>query len=438
MRKFIAIIPVFFIPLSAPAQPPSAQESAMLKAVDTEAPAAVAFLERIVNMNSGTYNPPGVKAVADILEGEFRLLGFTTRQLPGDATKRGPHLIAERKGARGQRVLLIGHMDTVFEPSSSFQKFDRARDDHTGGPGTSDMKGGLVVMLSALKAMNHAGALDGANITVFITGDEESAGDPLTLSRGPLIEAGKAHDVALCFEGAARHNGRDFGTIARRGSAQWQLSVHAKTGHSSKIFSDEMGDGAAFELSRIVNAFREQLREPNMTFSVGLMLSGNNIDLEPGGRGTVSGKPNIVPGEAIAIGDVRALTPDQVARVKDKMQSILAKNLKGTRAELKFEDRYPPMAPTPGNAALLAKLNEVNKTMGEPVMEPYDPMLRGAGDISVIAPYVDSMSGMGAAGGGAHAAGEWVDLTRLPLQSKRAALFIYRLTNGPAAASSRR
>jgi glutamate carboxypeptidase len=165
-----------------------------------------------------------------------------------------------------------------------------------------------------------------------------------------------------------------------------------------------------------------------MTFSVGMMLSGNNIELSPGGQATVSGKPNIVPGEALAIGDVRALTPDQVARVKDKMQSILAKNLKGTTAELKFDDRYPPMAPTAGNAALLAKLNEVNRTLGEPVMEPLDPMLRGAGDISFIAPYVDSMSGMGAVGAGAHAPGEWVDLTRQPLQAKRAALLIYRLT----------
>ena len=406
----------------------SAQEAAILKAVDAEAPAAIALLERIININSGTFNPAGVKAVASVLETEFQSLGFTTRLLSGDATKRGPHLVAERKGTHGKRVLLIGHMDTVFEPSSPFQKFERASDQHSAGPGTDDMKGGIVVMLSALKGMQKAGTLDGVNITVFITGDEEAAGEPLALSRGPLIEAGKAHEVALCFESAARRNGKDYGTIARRGAAQWQLRVHARSGHSSQIFSEEMGDGAAFELSRIINAFREQLREPNMTFSVGMILGGNSVSIEPGGRGTVSGKPNIVPGEALAIGDVRALSPEQVARTKDKMQSILAKNLKGTTAELKFDDLYPPMAPTAGNAALLAKLNEVNQTLGEPAMEALDPMLRGAGDISFIAPYIDSMSGMGAVGGGAHAPGEWIDLTRLPLQSKRAALLIYRLT----------
>ncbi|HEY3743880.1 MAG TPA: M20/M25/M40 family metallo-hydrolase [Bryobacteraceae bacterium] len=424
MRTLLFILPAVML-----AQAPSGKEAAMVSAVDAEAPAAVTFLERIVNMNSGTFNPAGVQAVADVLEAQFRSLGFSTRQLSGAATKRGPHLIAELKGSPNRkRVLLIGHMDTVFELSSPFQKFDRKSDEHTDGPGTSDMKGGLVVMLSALKAMKAAGALDGANITVFITGDEEAAGDPLAVSRAALIAAGKASDYALCFEGGASRDGKDYGTIARRGSASWRLTVHAKTGHSSQIFSDSMGDGAAFEVARIVNAFREQLREPNMTFSVGMILSGNNIQLEPGGHASVSGKSNIVPGEALAIGDVRALTRDQVARVKDKMQSILAKNLKGTRAELQFEDRYPPMSPTAGNQALLDKLNGVNATLGQPVMEALDPMLRGAGDISFIAPYVDSITGMGAYGGGGHAPGEWINLTRQPLQAKRAALLIYRLT----------
>ncbi|MEO8025245.1 MAG: M20/M25/M40 family metallo-hydrolase [Bryobacteraceae bacterium] len=411
----------------AMAQAPTGQESAMLKAVDAEAPAAASFLERLVNMNSGTFNPLGVRSVADVLDTELRLLGFTTRLLSGDAVKRGPHLVAERKGTHGKRVLLIGHMDTVFEPSNPFQRFSRAGD-LAVGPGTDDMKGGLVVMLSALKAMQKASALADTNITVFITGDEEAAGDPISISRGAMIAAGKSNDYALCFESAARRNGKDYGTISRRGAAQWEIRVRAKTGHSSQIFTDAMGDGAIYELSRILNAFYEQLREPNLTYSVGMVLGGNGIAVEPGDRATVSGKPNIVPGEALAIGDVRALSPEQVARTKDKMQSILAKNLKGTTADLKFEDLYPPMPPTPGNVALLAKLNEVNKTLGEPEMEPLDPMQRGAGDISFIAPYVDSISGMGAAGAGSHAAGESIDLSRMPIQAKRAALLIYRLT----------
>jgi glutamate carboxypeptidase len=409
----------------------STQEKTIVTAIDEEAPAAVLLLERIVNMNSGTFNPAGVKQVGDVLETEFKSLGFETRWVSMEAVNRAPHLVAERKGANGKRVLIIGHMDTVFEPSSPFQKFVRNGDIATG-PGVVDMKGGIVVMLSALKAMHKAGALDGSSITVFLTADEESVGGPV--SREQFIEAAKNSDAALCFEAGARDNGKDYASTARRGSTTWELRVAGKTGHSSGIFSERVGDGAVYELSRILNAFHDQLREPNLTFSVGVVLGGSEINLDAGGHGRVSGKPNIIPGEALARGDIRALTSDQLARVKDKMQSILSKNLPGTRAEMKFSDSYPPMAPTDGNIALLTKLNEANRKLGAPEMEALDPMLRGAGDASFVAPYVDTLSGLGANGGGtggSHAPGESANLARLPLQTKRAALLIYGLTKEP-------
>ena len=99
------------------------------------------------------------------------------------------------------------------------------------------------------------------------------------------------------------------------------------------------------------------------------------------------------------------------------MTSILAKNLRGTTATIQFKDAYPPMAPTSGNIRLLAELNEANRVLGLPEMGALDPMLRGAGDISFVAEYVDSLSGLGAYGSGAHAPGETVDLTRLPVQA---------------------
>lgn len=370
--------------------------------------------------------------VGKVLEKEFQTLGFATRWVSMDAVKRAPSLVAERKGTRGKRVLLIGHMDTVFEPSSPFQKFARTGDSATG-PGTSDMKGGIVVMLFALQALKGAGLLDGATITVFLTGDEESAGDPIELSRKDLMEAGKNSDCVLSFEPLLSQGGKDYATTARRGGTRWDLRVQAKSGHSSQIFSDSMGDGAIFELSRILTRFHDTLREPNMTYSAGLALGGSDIKLDPNGDASVSGKVNIVPGEARAIGDIRALSAEQLARVKDKMQSITAReNLPGTKAEITFHDAYPPMAPTAGNAALLAKLNEVNRSLGSPQIEAVDPMLRGAGDASFVAPFVAALDGLGAPGKGMHAPGESVDLARLPLQSKRAALLIYRLTQEPS------
>ena len=403
-------------------------EAAMAKAIDAEAGQAISLLERVVNINSGTFNPDGVKKVAAVFEAEFKALGFSTRYINMDAVKRAPHLVAEHKG-RGKNVLLIGHMDTVFEPSSPFQKFER-NGSTAVGPGTSDMKGGVVVLLSALKGMKKAGVLENANITVFLTGDEEAAGHPIEVSRKEFIEAGKNAAYALCFEGGSRRNGKEYASTARRGSTSWRLKVTANSGHSSAIFSERMGDGAIYELSRIINAFREELREPNLTYSVGMVLGGTEAKVDTGGHGSVNGKSNIVPGEALAIGDIRALYPDQLARVKDKMHSILSKNLNGTKADLTFSEGYPPMAPTPGNIAILDKLNEANRALGVPEMEALDPMLRGAGDISFIAPVVDSLSGLGSNGiGGGHAPGEGVDLQSLPLQSKRAALLIHRLAN---------
>jgi glutamate carboxypeptidase len=158
-----------------------------------------------------------------------------------------------------------------------------------------------------------------------------------------------------------------------------------------------------------------------------MIVGGADVESKPGGSASVSGKANIIPGEALAIGDIRAISPEQLARIKDKMHSILSRNLSGTKAKIKFVDKYPPMTPSPGNTSLLTKLNEGNRLLREPEIGDLDPMLRGAGDISFVAPYVDSLSGLGANGSGAHAEGESVDLARLPLQAKRAALLIYQL-----------
>lgn len=408
------------------AQSLTREEAEAARLIDQDAPAAVQLLEKMVNINSGTYNPAGVIAVGKLIEPEIQALGFSTRWINMDAVARAPHLVAERKGNRGKRILLIGHMDTVFEPSSPFQRFER-QGNRALAPGGADMKGGIIVLLEALKALHAAGALENSNITVFLTGDEESAGEPTTVSRKEFIEAGKNADAALCFEAGAQRGGKDYVSTARRGAASWELTVTAKSGHSGGIFSESAGDGAIFELSRILNAFHNTLREPNMTYSVGLVLGGEGIKVDSGGNGSVSGKTNVIPGEAIARGDIRALTPEQLARVKDKMQSIVSKSLPRTQAEIHIEDKYPPMAPTTGNKALFALLNEANRALGLPEQEELDPMLRGAGDISFVAPYVDSLSGLGANGSGGHAPGETVDLGSLPLQSKRAAVLISRL-----------
>jgi len=407
----------------------STVEAKMVQYVDVSASESNAFLEKLVNINSGTFNIAGVKQVADVLRPEFERLGFNVRWISMDEVHRAGHLVAERKGTHGKRVLIIGHMDTVFEPTSQFQKWTMKSATVASGPGTSDMKGGLAILLYALKAMQDAGALEGTNIKLFLTGDEESAGEPLSVSRRDLIAAGKASNAAVEFEGGSRSDGRDFATIARRSASLWSLKTTGVEGHSAGIFGERAGSGAIYEMARILSAFEAGLKEPDLTYNTGVMLGGSNVSFDPvKNGGTASGKPNIIPSSAYASGDIRTVTDEQLARVRDKMRQIVAKHLPHTKAEISFDDKYPSMAATEGNQALLKLLNAVNLDLNMEAMEALPPSKRGAGDISFVAPFVDSISGFGSNGGGAHAPGETVDLARQPVQTKRTALFFYRLT----------
>ena len=413
------------------AEPPASAQR-LRDAIEADQPHAIALLERLVNQNSGTLNLPGVTAVGEMVRAELEPLGFEVQWIDMRATGRAGHLVAAHKGnGRGKRVLMIGHLDTVFEPDSPFQRFVRDGDSATG-PGIGDDKGGVVIIIAALRAMHAAGTLRDADIKVVLTGDEESAGTPLDAARADLVAAGKWADVALEYEGMIVDGGRDFATVARRGVVDWELTATGLTGHSSGVFGEGLGHGANYELVRILDAFRRELPEPNLTFNVGLMLGGTPAKLDAdGARGSAAGKTNIVAERAIARGDLRALAPEQEARARARMQAIVAQHLPKTSASLVFDDAYPPMAPTAGNRALLAMLNEVNADLGLPAMGEWDPAKRGAADSSFVAADVDVLAGLGAAGTGAHAEGERLDLTSIPRQAMRSAALIGRLARTP-------
>lgn len=433
MRRWLPalVLPLLFATASADAAL-SPQEKSMATTVDAEYERTVSLLQKLVDQNSGTMNLAGVRKVADMVRPEFEQLGFRVEWKPMDRAKRAGHLIATHAGkGGGKRLLLIGHLDTVFEADSPFQKFER--DGNRGhGPGAGDDKGGVVVMLAALRAMRAAGTLKDANIEVVLTGDEEDAGSPHTVSRADLIAAGKRADVALDFEGLSVEGGQDMGSIARRSVADWTLTTRGRSGHSSRIFSEAFGDGAVFEMARIIAAFRKELPEPNLTFNVGLIGGGQAADLAADGSHiTAAGKSNIVPSVAVAKGDFRTLSPEQSERVVAKMKRIVAVHLPGTEAELAFEEGYPPMAPTAGNRALLARLNEINADLGLAKMPELDPLLRGAGDISFVAADVDGLVGLGPSSSGDHTPKETVDLDSLRRQAKRAAILMSRLGASP-------
>jgi glutamate carboxypeptidase len=429
MRLILAALLLLALPGAALAQPTPAEQT-MVRTVAAEHDRHIALLETLVNQNSGTLNLPGVRLVGDRVRAELEPLGFTVRWVDMAETGRAGHLIATHEGP-GRNVLLIGHLDTVFEADNPFQRFERTGMRATG-PGVGDDKGGVVVIIAALRAMQAAGTLDDANVTVFLTGDEERIGAPLAIARRDLIEAGRTAAFALEFENLAVEDEADFGTIARRSSSNWTLTTTGRTGHSSGVFNDALGYGAIYELARILDGFRRELPEPNLTYNVGVVAGGTPAAIDAEGFNvTASGKTNIVASTAIARGDLRTLTREQDERVRARMQAIVAENLPRTDAELIFgEGGYPPMAPSEGNRALLARLNAVNRDLGLPEMAEYDPARRGAADSGFVAGDVDTLGGLGMAGGNAHADGEWVDLDSLVRQSQRAAVLISRLSLG--------
>jgi glutamate carboxypeptidase len=349
-----------------------------------------------------------------------------------DSIKRAGHLVARTpatitKKHKGKKLFLIGHMDTVFEPDMPENPVTLLNDSIATGQGANDMKGGDVVMIIALQALHAQGLLKDAAITAYLTGDEEQAGYPRSVSRGDFIETAKQSEIALAFEGA---NGLNSVATARRGASGWQLKVTGKTGHSSGVFTDYAGYGAIYEAARIVNSFREELsQEKYLTFNPGVFIGGSDMQYEEAkASGTAIGKTNIISPNAVVTGDLRFLTEQQKQNARNKMQSIVNQSLKGTKATIQFVDGIPSMAPTPGNDSVRAVISEVTQKMGMGATVAGDPGSRGAGDISYVAQFMDCIDGLGASGKGAHAPGETINLQELPFLIKRAALTMYQLT----------
>jgi glutamate carboxypeptidase len=420
-------------PVALPAQKTtealSATEQRIAAAVDSRTAQALALLERVVNTNSGTMNFDGVRQVGAAFRAELDALGFTTRWVDGAPFNRAGHLVAERNGrGRGPRILLIGHLDTVFEPRSAFQKFERLDDSTARGPGIIDMKGGDVIIVEALRALRTAGVLDRLSITVVMHGDEEDAGAPLDAARAALTDAAKRSQIALGFEDGS--GDPHTAVISRRSAGSWTLRTTGVPGHSSQIFREDIGAGAVFEAARILQGFRERLGgQQYLTFNPGVVLGGSEVKYDTAqGGGSAFGKTNVVAKEMVVSGDLRALSPEQLERAKATMREVVAQHLPKTTAELTFDDGYPPMAPTDGNRRLLAVHDSVSRALGFGPVVAVDPSRAGAADVSFAAPYVPMViDALGLAGHDDHSDKETANLAWLPRLTKRAAVLIYRL-----------
>src|SRR6185437_11007994 len=234
------------------------------------------------------------KKVGALYAAELQKLGFTIEWVnEPDSLHRAGHLVATHIGKKGKKLFLIGHLDTVFEPDMPAGPYTVLNDSTATGQGVNDMKGGDVVMITALQALNATGQLKDMNVIAYFTGDEERSGTPHQLARRDFIARAKTCDIALGFESAG---GLDHVVAARRGASSWVVDITAATGHSAMIFSDKYGDGAIYEAARILNTFREQLSaEQYLTFNPGLIVGGSEISVDPqGAHGSASGKSNII------------------------------------------------------------------------------------------------------------------------------------------------
>ncbi len=408
----------------------SKEEKKIIQAIDSHNDEAIDLLKEVVNINSGSMNFEGVKKVGEVFRAKFDALGMETRWIDGSSFNRSGHLVAEQKG-KGPTLLLIGHLDTVFEPTSPFQKFKMLENNIASGPGIDDMKGGDVVILQALTALKDVGRLNDMNIVVVMTGDEELSGRPLDLARKDLIDAAKKADIAIGFENG--DGNPSTANISRRSSSGWELKVQGIPAHSSQIFRAEIGAGAIYDLSRILYGFYEKLAgEDLLTFNPGMVIGGTIVDHDKAmDGGSAYGKSNVVAESAISTGDIRCISLEQLERTQATMKRIASENLPQTKAELIFDIGYPPFAPTEGNKTLLGYYSAVSQDLGFGTVVAVNPLKAGAADISFTAPYVDmAIDGLGLGGKNDHTVNEIADLNTLHSQTKRAAILIYRLSKG--------
>jgi glutamate carboxypeptidase len=403
-------------------------EAAIVSHISNDNQRALALLKETIEINSGTMNFAGVRKVGSVFEREFKALGFSTQWLDGKAFNRAGHLVA-KYGTRGPKILLIGHLDTVFAEDSPFQKMQMLGNGKASGPGITDMKGGNVIIVHALRALRESGQLRNMQIRVVLTGDEENSGDPTALSKQALLEAGAWADIALGFEDG--DGDPKTAAISRRGASGWQLDVKGKPAHSSQIFQPNVGNGAIFEAARILDGFRVALStQANLSFNPGVIVGGTDIALDDQtSRGTAFGKGNVIAQTVRVNGDLRAISPEQLNLAQQTMRKIVETHLPGASASILFDDGYPPMAPTEGNAKLLAIYSKVSEDYGFGSVIAINPRNAGAADISFVADKVEmALDGIGLMGSGGHTVDEVGDLNTLDSQTIRAAITLYRLS----------
>jgi glutamate carboxypeptidase len=356
-----------------------------------DAPDVVSLLRRLVEIESPTYSP-GVERVAEVMAKELGRLGGEVVVLEGG------HLRGEFAG-EGEPILLVGHTDTVWPEGTLDRMPFRVEDERAFGPGTYDMKGCLVVLLSAL----GSGRGRRRPIRVFLTADEEQGS---RTARDPLRNAVDGVCAAFVVEPPTA---KGHLKTARKGLGRFRVAITGRPAHAGTNLVD--GASAVEELAhQIIHLHALTDHERGISVNVGVVSGGT--------------RENVVAGSAEAGLDVRVVHDADLERVEQALGS-LRPMLEGTTIEVTGEWTRPPLEPSAGSRLLFAKAREHGRALG---LDLEEASSGGGSDANLVGALgVPVLDGLGADGGGAHAHGEHVRLDSIPL---RAAL-LARLLEDP-------
>jgi glutamate carboxypeptidase len=369
--------------------------------VDTKEAEILAFLERIVNIDSGTHDKAGVDQVGNILADKLQELGFEVEKVP--QTQYGDHLIARKQG-RGQRsILFIGHMDTVFPAGTAARRPFRVEGGRAYGPGVLDMKGGDVSLLFALEALKATGnpVYDDVTMTVIFNSDEEVLSPT---SRSIFEVEAKRADTACVFE-PARPGGEYV--IRRKGVGKYYLTVHGRAAHAGA--QPEQGRSAVEEMARKILAIHAMT-----DFKVGTTL---NVGLVRGGE-----RSNVVAETAYAEIDLRAPDMEEARRVDARLREIAAAStVPDTTAELTGGLVFPPMEQTPASRRLFEAVQAAGRELG---LDLQGISTGGGSDGNHAAQFTPTIDGMGPKGSETHSDREFIEVASMSERTKVTTLFL--------------
>lgn len=401
--------------------PMSPEEQAIAGWLDSEEVNMLTMLEKLTNINSGSLNKAGVDEVGRLLSQELSDLGFGISKLPGEKIEMPScpgsdysidvtdHVLAQKSGA-GKRLLLMGHMDTVFPPDSPFQTFSRSGDTMSG-PGVADMKGGMVVMLYALKALQQAGKLDDMAITVLLNSDEEIGS---LSSRKFLEEQAELHDYGLVYESSGSNNM----VRQRKGLGQARFVVNGRASHAGG--AHEQGRSAIKELAyKIVEIEQITDYESGVTVNVGVISGGE--------------ARNTIAPCAEALIDLRYPTIEQGMDAAEQFESIFNSVLSypvdsGEITTNSMTNLHrPPKIPTEESDHLLDKTIAIGRLLGQTIGITNSG---GGTDGSLTqAAGLPTLDSLGVSGSGAHSNREEARVSSLVERAKLSAVLIHRLAN---------